>query len=104
MRVILDECVPGRVARWLPGHDVSAVTRLGWSGTKNGKLLRLIVDHKYEVFVTADKNLEYQQHLPASPLAVLVLPPNHWKSLQPYQARFINAFSTLKPGSVVRLL
>ena len=75
----------------------------GWSGIKNGRLLRLLVDGGYEVFVTADKNLEYQQHLPELPLAILVLPTNHWKSLQPHQARVLQAFGSLKRGQVTRL-
>jgi hypothetical protein len=65
--------------------------------------LQLLVDGGYEVFVTADKNLEYQQHLPGLPPAILVLPTNHRKSLQPHQARVIQAFDGLQPGKVTRL-
>jgi len=103
MRVMLDECVPVRLKHWLPSHEVESVTGIGWSGIKNGRLLRLLVDGGYEVFVTADKNLEYQQHLPELPLAILVLPTNHWKSLQPHQARVLQAFGSLKRGQVTRL-
>ncbi len=103
MRVMLDECVPVRLKRWLPDHEVNTVTGLGWSGIKNGRLLRLLVEGGYDAFVTADKNLEYQQHLPGLPLAILVLPTNHWKSLQPHQARVLQAFSSLQPGKVARL-
>jgi hypothetical protein len=103
MRVMLDECVPVRLKRWLSGHAVETVTGIGWSGIKNGRLLRLLVDNGYEVLVTADKNLEYQQHLPGLPLAILILPTNHWKSLQPQQARVVHSVSALQPGSVTRL-
>jgi hypothetical protein len=103
MRVMLDECVPVRLKHWLPDHEVETVTGIGWSGIKNGRLLRLLVDGGYEVFVTADKNLEYQQHLSELPLAIVVLPTNHWKSLQPHQARVLQSFSNLQPGKVTRL-
>ena len=103
MRVMLDECVPVRLKRWLADHQVETVTGIGWSGIKNGRLLQLLVDGGYEVLVTTDKNLEYQQHLPGLPLAVLVLPTNHWKSLQPHQARVMRAFDSLKRGTVTRL-
>lgn len=103
MRVMLDECVPVRLKRWLPDHEDETVTGIGWSGIKNGRLLRLLVDGGYEVFVTADKNLEHQQHLSGLPLAIVVLPTNHWKSLQPHQARVRQAFSSLQPGKVTRL-
>ena len=103
MRVMLDDCVPVRLKRWLPEHEVVTVTEVGWSGIKNGRLLRLLVDGGYEVLVTADKNLEYQQHLAGFPLAILVLPTNHWKSLQPHQARFIQAFARLHAGKVTHL-
>jgi hypothetical protein len=103
MRVMLDECVPLRLKRWLPDHEVATVTSLGWSGIKNGRLLQLLVAGGYDAFVTADKNLEYQQQLPALPLAVLVLPTNHWQSLQPHQARVLQAFRSLQRGKVTRL-
>jgi predicted nuclease of predicted toxin-antitoxin system len=103
MRVMLDECVPVRLKNWLPDHEVKTVTGIGWSGIKNGRLLRLLVEGGYDAFVTADKNLESQQHLPGLPLAILVLPTNHWKSLQPHQARVLQAFTSLQPGKVTRL-
>lgn len=103
MRVMLDECVPVRLKRWLPDHEVETVTGIGWSGIKNGRLLRLLVDGGYEVLVTADKNFEHQQHLSGLPLAIVVLPTNHWKSLQPHQARVLQAISRLQPGKVDRL-
>ena len=103
MRVMLDECVPVRLKRWLPDHEVNTVSELGWSGIQNGRLLRLLVEGNYDAFVTTDKNLEYQQNLPGLPLAILVLPTNHWKSLQPHQARVLQAFGRLRSGQVTRL-
>ena len=62
MRILLDECLPRRLRRGLPGHEVRTVQELGWAGTKNGALLRRAMAEGFEVFVTVDRNLEYQQH------------------------------------------
>jgi predicted nuclease of predicted toxin-antitoxin system len=103
MRIMLDECVPVRLKRWLSEHEVQTVTGAGWSGIKNGRLLKLLVDGGYEVLVTADKNLEHQQGLRELPLAILVLPTNHWKSLLPQQSAVLRAFASLRPGKATRV-
>jgi len=72
MRVLLDECVPKRLRRELPDHNVSTVVEMGWSGVKNGKLLALAAA-QFECFLTVDANIEKQQHLPDIPVAVLLV-------------------------------
>ena len=71
MRLLLDECVPARLRKALPGHEVSTVGLEGWSGVKNGKLLALAAAG-FDAFVTVDKNLPYQQNTGTLPIAVLV--------------------------------
>ncbi len=74
MRVLLDECLPARLRRDLPGHDVRTVPGAGWAGIKNGRLLRLIADSgHYDVFLTMDNSLPKQQRLRDLPFAVVVL-------------------------------
>lgn len=63
MRVLLDEQLPRHLARDIVGHDVSTVQQCGWAGFKNGDLLRVAADAGFEVFVTADRNLQFQQNL-----------------------------------------
>jgi predicted nuclease of predicted toxin-antitoxin system len=72
MRLLLDECVPSRLRRALPSHQVSTVVIEEWSGIKNGKLLALAAA-SFDVFITVDKHLPYQQHTVALPIAVMVL-------------------------------
>ena len=72
MRILLDESLPHDLAPLIAGHDVSTVRDEGWSGVMNGKLLALAAT-KFDVFVTADRNLEFQQNLAKLPLAVVVL-------------------------------
>jgi len=62
MNLLLDECLPRKLKDDLPGHAVSTVLEMGWAGTKNGTLLRL-AETAFEVFITADRNVEYQQNL-----------------------------------------
>ena len=72
MRLLLDECVPARLRKTLPSHEVSTVGLEGWSGIKNGKLLALAAAG-FDALVTVDKNLPYQQNMTTLPIAVLVL-------------------------------
>ena len=72
MRLLLDECVPTRLRKALPAHQVSTVVLEGWSGVKNGKLLALAAT-KFDAFITVDKNLPYQQNTATLPVAVFVL-------------------------------
>ena len=72
MCILLDESLPRRLSRALAEHTVTTVVEAGWSGVKNGKLLALAAG-QYDVFVTADRNLQYQQNLSSLPLAVVVL-------------------------------
>ena len=72
MRILLDECVDRRLARDLIGHDVSTVPQMGWATIRNGELLAL-AEGQFDVFVTVDRNLCFQQNLPRFGLAVIVL-------------------------------
>lgn len=71
-RVLLDECIDRRLARALPNYAVKTVPQMQWSGLKNGALLAAAAK-QFDVFVTVDRNLSFQQHLPRFEIAVLVL-------------------------------
>ena len=72
MRILLDESLPRDLSALLIGHEVATVRAAGWSGIKNGTLLALAAA-QFDVFVTADRNIEYQQNLTTLPVAVVVL-------------------------------
>lgn len=72
MRVLLDACVPKRLARDLPGYDVRHATEMGWSDLDDGPLLNAMAE-SFDAFVTVDRNLPYQQNLNARPFAILLL-------------------------------
>ena len=62
MKVLLNECVPRKLRRELADHEVLTVTQHGWSGIENGELLAL-AQEEFDVFLTVDQNLTYQQNL-----------------------------------------
>ena len=72
MRVLLDECLNWRLARGLPGHEVMPVQRMGWAGIKNGELLAL-AETQFDVFITGDRNLSFQQNIRYKGISVVVL-------------------------------
>ena len=73
MCVLLDECLPRRLRSHLAGHDVQTVQAMGWSGKKNGELLRVVAAQGFEVLITADQNMQYQQNLEGGGRAIVVL-------------------------------
>ena len=72
MRILLDESLPNELRNEIPGHLTSSVSEVGWSSLKNGELLRR-ASKTFDVFVTADQNLQYQQNLKKLPIPVIVL-------------------------------
>ena len=102
MRVLLDECVDWRLLRDLTGHDVKTARQMGWSEVKNGKLLRLTAEH-FDVFVTVDRNLSFQNKVIDLPLAVIVLaaPTNRLADLRLLLPRLLPAIDQTMAGQVV---
>jgi hypothetical protein len=72
VKILLDECVDWRLARDIVGHDVRTARQMGWTTIKNGELLSL-ASGQFDVFVTVDRNLSFQQNLVSFSIAVLVL-------------------------------
>jgi len=105
MRLLLDECVPKRLRLHFPGHDVRTVQQMGWSGKRNGELLALMLAGGFEVFVTVDRNVPFQNNIAASGIAVLVLvaPTNRIADLLRAVPAAQAALTGLKPGGVVEV-
>jgi hypothetical protein len=99
VKLLLDECIDRRLSQDLIGHDVKTVPQMGWSGVKNGELLAL-AEKEFEVFITVDRNLSFQQNLPKFNLAVLVLhaPSNRLADLRPLATKILLMLPTLTKG------
>ena len=73
MRVLLDESLPRQLSRHLADHDVATVASRGWSSVGNGELLRLAAGEGFEVFLTVDQGIEFQQSLRTAVLGVVIV-------------------------------
>jgi hypothetical protein len=105
MRLLLDECVPRPLKRELAGHDVRHVTDMGWSSRRNGELLRLMVDERFDAFVTVDRNLEFQQNLRGAGIGVVLVltRTNRLKELRPLVPAILDAIAQVTPGTLIKV-
>lgn len=100
MRVLLDEHLPLDFAKELVGHEASTVRAQGWSGLKNGELLRAAASAGFEVLLTNDRGIEHQQSLAGLTLSVVVLnsPSNKLHDLRARLAATLEAIGVAQPG------
>jgi len=103
MRVLIDECLDWRLARALTGHDCVSVQKMGWGGLKNGKLLAL-AQEEFDVSLTADRNLSFQQNTTKFQIAVVVLVAGSTQlnKTLPLMPQILALLSRLTPGQVDR--
>ena len=74
MKILLDESLPRKLKNDFPAnHEIFSVKDMNWLGKKNGELLQLIIENNFEIFVTVDRNLPYQQNLQKLPFTIFVL-------------------------------
>jgi len=104
MRVLLDECVPRKLRQELAEHEVRTVTEKGRSGVKNGKLLAL-AESEFDVFLTVDQNLKYQQNLQTFRIRVILLiaQNNRLKALLPLMPKVRETLANMKEGEFVHV-
>ena len=104
MRLLLDECVPRQLKQELRGHDAKTVQDMGWAGTKNGALLRL-ADGQFDVLLTVDQGIEYQQNLSGLSICVVVMmaSSNDVDDLRPVLPGVEQALASVRPGEIVRV-
>lgn len=102
MRIILDECLPRRLAKDLSRFKVITVPQAGFAGYKNGQLLKAI-ESDYDVFITVDSNISYQQNLKGYDIGVIVLkcPTNRYDDLVFLVPDMIEAMENIVPGTMV---
>jgi Domain of unknown function (DUF5615) len=99
VRVLLDECLPRRLKRELVGHDTRTAPEMGWASKRNGELLALAVG-LFDVFITADRNLSYQQDLSSFDIAIVVLVArsNRLEDLRPLAPRVLEVLPSAQRG------
>jgi putative NIF3 family GTP cyclohydrolase 1 type 2 len=102
-RVLLDENVPHKLRLSLARNEVTTVAYGGWSGLKNGELLSAAEREGFDVFLTGDRGLEYQQNLANRKIAIVWLSTNNWPILKKHVARVAAAVEGARPGTFARV-
>ncbi|HEY2411234.1 MAG TPA: DUF5615 family PIN-like protein [Pirellulaceae bacterium] len=105
MRIVLDECVPRRLRDEFPGHEVRTVVDLGWSGKRNGELIALVAAAGFNLLVTVDRNIRFQQKIAQSTITLIVLiaVSNAREDLLPLMPKVLAAIESTVPGQVVEI-
>ncbi|TAE30125.1 MAG: hypothetical protein EAZ92_05105 [Candidatus Kapaibacterium sp.] len=104
MRILLDECLPRLLKSELPEHEVRTVREMKWNGIKNGKLLALAAQ-EFDVFLTVDRNMQYQQNLLTVEIAIVALAPfsNRLEDILPLMPRTREVLSTIQAKMIVEI-
>jgi hypothetical protein len=102
MKLLLDECIDRKLAREFVDYEVKTVPQMGWAGIKNGQLLALAAT-EFDVFITVDRNLSFQQNLPQFNIAVFVLQAqsNRLADLRPLAPSVLAILSTAVKGQAI---
>jgi predicted nuclease of predicted toxin-antitoxin system len=104
MRILIDECLDWRLCRALPEHHCASVRQMKWTGLTNGRLLQK-AQHEFDVFLTGDTNLSFQQNLTNFKIAVIILEARSTRlidtaKLMPTVSEIL---TTIHEGQVVRV-
>ena len=96
MKILLDECVPWPLHKFLVGHQCSTAQQQGWGGIKNGDLIRL-AENKFDLFVTSDQSIRYQQNLAGRQIAILELSTNDFRRIKAAAELIQSAVAEIQP-------
>jgi hypothetical protein len=103
MRVLLDNGAPRGIASALQGHTVTESRSLGWDELKNGDLLDAAEAAGFEVSVTTDKNIRYQQNLSRRKISIVVLGRGRWRLIRGVLSQVVAAVNAATPGSFMEV-
>ena len=103
MKILFDQGTPAPLRRHLAGHTVDTASERGWSDLDNGDLIEQAEREGYELLITTDQNIRYQQNLTGRRLAVLVLLSTAWPNIQPRIEEIRAALAAIQPGELVEV-
>jgi len=103
MRILFDQATPVPIRVYLEQHQVRTASQQGWGTLRNGELLAAAEAAGFEVLLTTDKNLRYQQNLSARKIAVVVLGNQQWPQLRPHVQRVVEAINAAVLGSYTEI-
>ena len=99
MRILFDHGTPSGIARALSAHEVTEARERGWDRISNGELLKLAEDEGFDLLLTTDKRIRYQQNLSGRRIAILVLRNSAWRIVRLHLDRIVVAVDAATPGS-----
>jgi len=99
-QVLFDENMPRKLRRDLAPHEIRTVQEEGWSGSKNGELLRRMAD-RFEVLVTIDQRMRFQQNLKQFSVVVIEVPDTRLRFLRELASRLRDAIDRVEAGEVI---
>jgi hypothetical protein len=103
MKILLDQGAPAPLRRYLIGHIVDTAHERGWSNLSNGSLLSSAEQSGYELLITTDQNLQYQQNLSERQIAIVVLLSTSWPRIRPEVDNICEIVASAKPGSYIEV-
>src|SRR5438093_12614733 len=103
MKILLDECVPWPMHRLLTDQSCTSVRAQGWSGSRNGDLLQR-AEAEFDLFITSDQNIRYQQNLVGRSIAILELSSNDLRRIQAARVLIAEALENIRPSEFKRLV
>jgi predicted nuclease of predicted toxin-antitoxin system len=103
MRILFDQATPLPLRRILSGHSVSTAAQQGWAELRNGDLLQAAENGGFELLLTTDQNMQYQQNLSNRKMAIVVLGKGNWPLIEPHVHKVIAAVNAATPGSFARV-
>ena len=99
MKVLFDSGTPKPISRILTGHEITFARRIGWHELENGELIQQAEEAGYEVLLSTDKNIQYQQNLSSRKIALVILGNSQWPVVRLYLDRIAAAVNAATPGS-----
>jgi hypothetical protein len=103
LKILLDENLPHDLRPFLAHHEAFTVVHMGWGGVKNGKLLEAADRAEFDVLITGDKTLEYEQNLSHRRIALVALSAVNWPIIEPHVAKIVDAVDNAGPGALTRV-
>jgi predicted nuclease of predicted toxin-antitoxin system len=103
VKILFDQNVPRPLAAHLTMHEVKRAAELGWQELANGELIASAEAKGFQVLITADKNLHYQQNLKNRKLAIVILPSGRWPKLKPQVSKIVKGLEEARAGSFVEI-
>jgi hypothetical protein len=103
MLILFDQATPVPLIPYLEGHSIRTAAQQGWDRLKNGELLSAAEDAGFDLLLTTDRNMPFQQNLADRKIAVMVLSRQQWPQLRQHVQLVIDALKAVRPGSFIEL-